>query len=334
MCAIPIDRVLSTLRFSAFAPACVSACVSAFVLAFVLAFVFARAPQRKVGRLGEEQVERMTDTGVSFAVNHMTFPTLDHAALLALAAGADLAGVEFRNDLASPLFGGDDPRSVAATAESMRMPILALAEVKRFNHWSPRTRDQARELMDIAVACGARAVSLIPVNDGTGCGNGERQANLRLALRELKPMLEDRDLVGLIEPLGFAVCSLRHKEEAAEAIEALGARGRFLLIHDTFHHFLAGDDACFPAHTGLVHISGVEDASVSAAEMTDALRLLVGPGDRLGNLRQIADLRAAGYAGPYSFEAFSPRVHGIADPGAALASSIDYVNSHLARQAA
>jgi 2-keto-myo-inositol isomerase len=48
-----------------------------------------------------------------------------------------------------------------------------------------------------------------------------------VALRELRPMLEDHGLIGLVEPLGFETCALRHKAEAADAIEALGAAGTF-----------------------------------------------------------------------------------------------------------
>lgn len=52
---------------------------------------------------------------------------------------------------------------------------------------------EALALMRIAKAAGAEAVSLIPRNDNLGMGNGERQAALRVALKELKP-IEDHDL--------------------------------------------------------------------------------------------------------------------------------------------
>jgi 2-keto-myo-inositol isomerase len=134
--------------------------------------------------------------------------------------------------------------------------------------------------------------------------------------------------------LGFPICALRHKEEAVEAIEALGARGRFRLVHDTFHHHLAHATQFFPEHTGIVHISGVVDQSVAVADMTDAHRVLVDGADRLGNLEQIRALQAQGWHGAISFEAFAPETHALADPVAALRQSMDFIRAGLAAQAA
>lgn len=272
---------------------------------------------------------------IRFAVNHMTAPSLSFRELLELAAAVGCIGVEFRNDLADHrLFDGEPGSTVRAAAADFGVTILALAEVKGFNAWSSDTRARAHALMQTAVECGAEAVSLIPTNDGTGCGNGERQGNLRLALREIRPMLEDRDLTGLIEPLGFETCSLRYKEEAANAIEALGASGRFRIIHDTFHHFVAGEGAVYPEHTGMVHVSGVVDPSLSVSEMRDGHRVLVGPSDRLGNVEQIVTLLAGGYTGPISSEPFADEVHALANPRDALAKSFDFLRSSVTRLAA
>lgn len=271
---------------------------------------------------------------VAFALNHMTVARAPFAALLDMAATLGMVGVECRNDLPQPLFDGLAPEAARERLAAKGLRLLALAEVKRFNDWSADKAAEALSLMKIALAAGAEAVSLIPRNDNQGMGNGERQANLRVALRELKPMLEDHGLVGLVEPLGFATCPMREKSEAVEAIEALGAKGRFRLVHDTFHHFLAGGGPIFADHTGLVHISGVIEPAIAAHQMTDAHRLLVDGRDRLGNLDQIAALRAAGYCGPLSFEAFAPETHAAPDPVAALAASMQAIQSALARAAA
>ena len=212
--------------------------------------------------------------------------------------------------------------------------LLAVAEVKRFNDWSAEKAAESLALMKIAQAAGAEAVSLIPRNDGLGMGEGERQANLRLALKDLKPMLEDHGLLGMVEPLGFGICALRYKGEAVEAIEAVGGAGTFRLVHDTFHHTLAGGGACFPEHTGIIHISGVIDPTVGISDMRDPHRVLVGRDDRLGNAEQIAALSRAGFSGPISMESFAPEVHALADPGAALARSFDYLRSELEEMAA
>lgn len=270
----------------------------------------------------------------SFALNHMTVARLDYRSFLDLAAELGCIGVEVRNDLPQPLFDGMAPEAAGELARSKGLRLLAVAEVKRFNDWSDDKAGEALALLKIARAAGAEAVSLIPRNDNRGMGNGERQAALRVALKALKPMLEDHDLVGLVEPLGFDICALRYKSEAVEAIEAIGGAGRFKLVHDTFHHALAHGGAFFPAHTGIVHVSGVTDPTVTLAQMTDAHRILVDAADRLGNIDQIAALAAMGFSGAVSFEAFAPQVHASATPKADLAASMEFIREGMARKAA
>lgn len=262
---------------------------------------------------------------IDFALNHMTVARLSFRELVALASGLGCGGIEVRNDLPQPLFDGMDPADAGAFVRDSGLRLLAVAEVKRFNDWSAGKAAEALALMRIAQAAGAGAVSLIPRNDNLGMGDGERQAALRVALAALGPMLDDHGLIGLVEPLGFEICALRYKSEAVEAIEAVGGEGRFRLVHDTFHHALALGGPIYPAHTGIVHISGVVDPAVDLAQMQDAHRVLVTTDDRLGNVAQIAALQKAGYRGPVSFEAFAPSVHALADPAAALRASMDYI---------
>ena len=54
-------------------------------------------------------------------------------------------------------------------------------------------------------------------------GNGERQAALRMALKALRPMLEDHGLVGLVEPLGFAQPARVNGNPNPKAILGYGA---------------------------------------------------------------------------------------------------------------
>lgn len=150
------------------------------------------------------------------------------------------------------------------------------------------------------------------------------------ALKAFAPILRARGLTGLVEPLGFPGSSLRTKADAISAIEAAGGREVYKLVHDTFHHHLAGETAFFPEWTGLVHISGVSDPDVSVADMLDAHRVLIDTTDRLENLQQIRTLLARGYAGPFSFEPFAPGVHALSDPMAAAKDSADFVSKSVA----
>lgn len=271
---------------------------------------------------------------IQFALNHMTVARHSFRDLVSLAASLGCVGIEARNDLPQPLFDGMDPAEAGRLVRDSGLRLLALAEVKRFNDWSEDKAAEALALMRIAVAAGAEGVSLIPRNDNQGMGNGERQAALRIALKALKPMLDDHGLKGMVEPLGFATCPVRYKSEAVEAIDAVGGAGTFLLVHDTFHHTLADGGPLFPAHTGIVHISGVTDQALSVGQMGDQHRLLVDGHDRLGNIDQIAALQALGWNGPVSFEAFAPETHASADPARDLRASMDFIREGLAREAA
>jgi 2-keto-myo-inositol isomerase len=170
---------------------------------------------------------------------------------------------------------------------------------------------------------------LVPSNDGSGTADGERQSRLRRALRGLLPVLADLDILGLVEPLGFATSSLRSKREAAEAIEDTAGGARYRLVHDTFHHAVAREPELYPALTALTHVSGVTEPSVALAEMRDAHRGLVDAGDRLDSAGQIKALLHAGYAGPLSFEPFAMDAHTRPNPAGAIRASMEYLTRHL-----
>lgn len=265
----------------------------------------------------------------NFALNHMTVARLSFVQLVDLAADLGMVGIEVRNDLPQALFDGMAPEAAGDLIRSKGLRLLAVAEVKRFNDWSEAKAAEALALMKIARAAGAEAVSLIPRNDNLAMEEGERTAALKAALAGLKPMLEDHGLTGMVEPLGFPICALRYKAWAVEGIEAVSGKGRFKLVHDTFHHTLAHGGPLFPEHTGIVHISGVVDPTVEVEAMQDAHRVLVDAQDRLGNVDQLRALKAAGWDGPVSYEAFAPETHALADPKAALRASMDHITAGL-----
>lgn len=263
---------------------------------------------------------------VSFALNHMCAPSLPIDDFFALARSLGLTSVEIRNDLAGNAILDGTPASVIkATAEKHGLTIISINALQRFNEWNETRAKEAAELIGYARDCGAKALVLVPKNDGTGTEDGVRQDNLLTALKALKPMLDTAGIIGLVEPLGFEICSLRSKTEAADAITQLGAQSSFRLVHDTFHHHLAGETTLFPELTGLVHISGVSDRTVSVADMRDPHRVLVDETDRLDNAGQMRALLKAGYKGPFSFEPFAPDVHALRAPAAALKASMDYL---------
>ena len=132
--------------------------------------------------------------------------------------------------------------------------------------------------------------------------------------------------MGLVEPLGFAELSLRLKREAVEAIDAVGGSRTFRLVHDTFHHAIAGEEDVFPARTGLVHISGVEEEALPFSSLRDPHRVLVGPRDRLGNVEQLRRLTDGGYAGTVSFEPFAEQTRTLAEIASDIEESMAYLS--------
>lgn len=256
----------------------------------------------------------------------MSAPRLDIARFFDLAKSLGISAVEIRNDLdGNAILDGTAPSRIKALAEDAGMEIISINALQRFNEWTDEREREAIELAAYARDCGAKALVLVPVNDGSGRAEGERQGNVRVSLKAMKPILADHGIMGLVEPLGFQICSLRSKREAADALDAVGGGSVFRLVHDTFHHLLAGEPDLFPAQTGLVHISGVTDTAIGVDEMLDKHRGMVGAGDRIDNVGQTRALANAGYDGPYSFEPFATSVHSHSDPKQMITESMEFI---------
>jgi 2-keto-myo-inositol isomerase len=270
---------------------------------------------------------------LSYAVNHMVAPRRSFAELVALANALELDSVEIRNDLpGTAILDGTDAAKVRDQAAAGGVRILSINALQRFNEWSAEREREARALARYAHDCGAAMLVLCPVNDVSyRLAESERLSGLRGALRGLAPILGDAGVIGLVEPLGFGESSLRLQSEAVEAIEDLGLGERFRIVHDTFHHYLAGEPHLLPDWIGLVHLSGVDDLDLPLGAMRDLHRGLVGPGDRLGNIAQICALLAGGYGGPFSFEPFAASVHATDDIAGALERSIHWLDAELAK---
>ena len=272
---------------------------------------------------------------LNFALNHITAPGLDCRNFIDLASSLGYVGVELRNDLDSKklatraFFDGENPADIGEYSRSKGVRLLGLSEVYGFNHWSAEMADQVALLIAQAKESGAESISLIPHNESVNEPDDQRLADLRNALALILPMLREAKLIALVEPLGFETSSLRKKREAIEAITAVGGGDSFKLVHDTFHHFIAGETEFFPEWTGIVHISGVVDPALKPNEMGDGHRILVTENDRLQNIGQIRTLSSMGYDGPYSYESFAPGVHKDARIAESLRASMRHISEHL-----
>lgn len=264
---------------------------------------------------------------IQFALNRMSAPRLPFAEFAAMAQRLGVSVIEIRNDLPDVEMNDGTPAAeIKSIASHHGLAIRSINALQRFEQYDAGREREARALARYAQDCGAEALVLCPTNSVQDVrGAGQRHADLVFALGQLKPLLDGHGLTGLIEPLGFEECAVRRKSQALRAIEALGDRQTFGLVHDTFHHHLAGEGLFFAEYTGLVHISGVEDPSINASKMRDPHRVLVGAQDRLGNAAQLRTLLEAGYAGYASFEPFAEEIACAPDIEQQLAASMAYL---------
>ncbi len=261
-------------------------------------------------------------TQIKFALNHMLCPKVSAEALIDYAVQLGLDAIELRNDVnENSLVNVEQAKAVGVKAKSAGVRILTINAVYPFNVWDNELKEKAEKLAELAEACGAEALVLCPLNDG----NQRTKEQVKESLTHLKAIFDKHGIKGYVEPLGFPISSLRTKAEAVEAIKELGFEDTFKIVHDTFHHKGASETTLFPQQTGLVHISGVEDESITFEEMQDAHRLMINAQDRLDNVGQIKQLLEAGYTGYFSFEPFSAPVWDLPDHVEAAKESIEFI---------
>ena len=106
-----------------------------------------------------------------FALNHMVAPQLDLRSFFQLARDAGVTDVEIRNDIAGKaIIDGTSAATVKALAEEAGVTILTINALQKFNRWDAAREAEAAALAQYAHDCGAKALILVPVNDGTGLG--------------------------------------------------------------------------------------------------------------------------------------------------------------------
>jgi 2-keto-myo-inositol isomerase len=272
-----------------------------------------------------------------FALNRITCPALSLEEFFRLAADLGLSKVELRNDLPGGRITDDmKPAQAAALAEKHGVRIITVNALQKFNLASAKARlsEELEALLDTVAALRCPAVVLCPNNDT----KDTRDAPTRLsetvaALSAFGPSFTRRGIVGLVEPLGFAECSLPSLVTAVTAITRSG-QGCYRVVYDTFHHFLGPETekeigtAYDVSHTGLIHVSGVE-SPIAKERYRDEHRVLPGASDRTFCREQIARHVRLGYTGDISLEPFAPEVQKLPRPklSDALRASLEYLRA-------
>lgn len=266
-----------------------------------------------------------------FSLNRMSAPRIGFADYLALCQRLGVRAIEIRNDLGGvEINDGTPAQQIREMTAAAGITIRSINALQRFEQFDAAREAEARELIAYAAASGAQALVLCPTNSLRDNRTvSQRHHALVDALKALKPILADNGVLGLIEPLGFEECAVRRKSQAVLAMYDAAGENDYRLVHDTFHHHLAGENIFYPDLTGLIHVSGVEDTAVHVGEMRDSHRVLVGGADRLGNIAQIRTLLARGYEGCISYEPFAEEVAASADIENQLRASMAFIRDGI-----
>jgi len=249
-----------------------------------------------------------------FGLNRSIAPSCGLKEFFDFAASVGLRKVELRNDLGSrDAVDNMQPAVAARMAADKGIEIISINALQRFNLASVRAKavSELLALLEMAKSIGCRAVVLCPNNDQNDARTtAQRAAETTDALSAFGPLFTRAGILGLIEPLGFAISSLPSLVLAQESIRKSGF-ACYRIVHDTFHHYLGPEDQTIlgkdydVSNTGLVHISGVE-IDLPASDYRDEHRVLVGPADCMKSKAQILRLDRLGFKGDFSFEPFSP----------------------------
>ncbi len=250
-------------------------------------------------------------TRLNFSLNRIMQPNLPLSDFIQLAADCSASGVEIRNDLVDPsLLGGENPENIRNQCLRSGIEIFTVNALQRFNDpelFEEKTKELA-EMMDEAASVGCRRIVLCPVNDpDDNRSPAQQHIDLVAALNKYSRLFGQYGMIGLVEPLGFDICSVRFKKQVVDAISETGLSPFYQIVHDTFHHYLSGETDFYPEQTGLIHASGVYEGK-RPDTITDDDRFLVDSRDIMDNKGQILQLHNGGFRGMMSFEPFSPGV--------------------------
>ena len=272
------------------------------------------------------------DLRARLSLNRVAKPQLPLVEFLELTAELGMRYVEVRNDFTEKgVLDGLPDAELGRALAAHRIEVVSINALYPFEDGRQLAAnlDKLSGLLAEARRVHCRHIVLCPLNDRSARRTpGQRADELVTALDAYGPLFAEARVIGLIEPLGFEICSLRTKRAAVDAIARCAHPAVYRLVHDTFHHYLAGEEELFPRQTGLVHVSGVVAGKPRSA-ISDDDRILVTPEDIMDNRGQVAALARDGYQGAISYEPFSPSVRAMPVPELkeAIRRSVEYLLS-------
>lgn len=246
-----------------------------------------------------------------YSLNRMIKPGLSLQEFFCLSKDSGCTGIELRNDINDgKILDGMKPEDVKVLANDYGQKIISINAIQKFNLLSckEKTLDDLDYLIDISLCIGCEMIVLCPNNEKYDTRSKEQcYAETVEALKYIGNLLKNTGIIGLVEPLGFPISSLRFKQDAVKAINECDHSRLLKITHDTFHHFLSGEKLFYPEETGLMHVSGVVE-QLQPGQYTDEHRIFITPEDIMSNVSQISEMKEKGYAGYISLEPFSSKV--------------------------
>jgi len=263
-------------------------------------------------------------------LNRVTKPQIPLEEFLNFTADLDIKYVEVRNDFTDKgVLDGLSDASLHMAFNKTGVKALTINALYPFEDMKvlKENTEKLKGLIGEAKRINCRQIVLCPLNDGNDKRSAAQRADeLVTSLTAYGPLFAEAEMIGLVEPLGFEICSLRTKKAALEGIASCRYPESYRLLHDTFHHYLSGEREFFPKQTAIIHVSGVLAGKTKGA-ITDEDRILVTKDDIMDNRGQVAALVDGGSTAPISYEPFSPQVRELplSELKLQLQKSIDYL---------
>ena len=264
---------------------------------------------------------------ISFALNQILFPDAPFENFISFSKKLNVKAIEIRNDIKTNLIEENDPIKIKNICEENSIKILSINALQKFNLWN---KDREKELIFLckyADKANIDSIVLVPLNDGSINSEKEQMQLLEQSLKNILKIINDFDLFGLVEPLGFSHSSLRFKSLAVKVINSLQSN-KLKIVHDTFHHALAGENEFFPSLIGLVHISGVSN-TYKNIKLLDSHRSIIDEKDMLENIKQIKKLCNSNYKSFFSLEPFSNTLMREKNIFKIVKNSFNYIDSNF-----
>jgi 2-keto-myo-inositol isomerase len=263
-------------------------------------------------------------------LNRVIKPQIPLEEFLKFAADLGVKYVEVRNDFTDKgILDGLQDTVLQKAFKDTGIKVLTINALYPFDDARvlKENIEKLKGLIAEAQRINCPQIVLCPLNDANDKRTPAQRADeLATALNAYGQLFADSGMTGLVEPLGFEICSLRTKKAALEGIANCKYPESFQLLHDTFHHYLSGESEFFPKQTAMVHVSGLL-AGKSKAATTDEDRILVTSEDIMDNRGQVASLLKAGCTAPISYEPFSSKVRALplSELKFQLQKSVDYL---------